>query len=260
MTTMAASGFQRDDQRALVFFGVTLAVSVAAHAVTIIALPNTLSQQHQNQRVEMEFYEPPPPPPPPEPEPPKPPEPEPPKVKVKPPPVKVAKAEAPPPKEDAPPPPNDAPPPEKPSAPVPIVVGISMSSTTSAGSFAVGVGNTTYGKASAPVDPNSVKAYSAPKYVPPGGADTEPTVAGTPYKPPYPDEAKKNEIEGPVRLRVTIDPEGRVTDAVVISGPGYGLEEAARVAMLKHYRFKPAMKGGEPVGTTIVYTMTFLLD
>ncbi|MFO0601056.1 MAG: TonB family protein [Myxococcaceae bacterium] len=207
----------------------------------------------------MEFYEPPPPPPPPpkveEPEPPKP---DPPKIKIKPPPVKVAEA-PPPPKEEAPPPPNDTPPPETPQKPVPIVVGISMSSTTAAGGFAVQVGNTTYGKASDKItDPSQVKAYSAPKYVPPGGADTDPTVLSE-VKVPYPEEAKKNEIEGSVRLRVTVDETGKVVNVSIISGPGYGLNEAARDAVLR-FKFRPATKGGEAVGTTFPYTYTFLLE
>ncbi|MBL8917134.1 MAG: TonB family protein [Archangium sp.] len=255
---MSASSFQRnDDAKSFALFGGMIVFSLIAHAVGIVVLPERLARAAIRPPVEMEFYEPPPPPPPPKVE--EPPKEEPPKpvVKIKPPPVKVA--EAPPPKEEAPPPPNDTPPPETPQKPVPIVVGISMSSTTSAGGFAVQVGNTTYGKASDKItDPNDVKAYNAPKYAPPGTADVQPTVSGE-VKIPYPEEARKNEIEGSVRLSVTIDAEGLVTAVKVISGPGYGLNEAARDAVQK-FRWKPAMKGGEAVATTIVYTYTFLLD
>ncbi len=233
-----------------------IVLSVGGHAVLLELLPSALARLDPPRRVEMEFYEPPPPPKVEEPkkeEPPKPLE----KVKLKPPPVKLA--EPPPkPKEDLPPPPNDAPPPEN-NKPVPIIVGISMSSTTAAGGFAVQVGNTTYGKTSDKItDASQVKAYSAPKYAPPGGADTEPVMLGE-VKIPYPDDAKKNEIEGSVRLKVTLDPAGQVTEVAVISGPGYGLNEAAREA-LRRFRFKPATKGGEAVGYTFVYTYTFLLD
>lgn len=256
-TTSPSARANGDDSKSWLFFGAMLALSVGAHAVTIISLPDQVKQVSMNRRVEMEFYEPPPPPPPPKVEEPEPPKPlEPPKPKLKPPPVKVETPKPPP---DVPPPPNDEPPPETPQKPVPIVVGISMSSTTSAGSFAVQVGNTTYGKASDKVvDPSEVKAYAAPKYAPPGGADTEPVLLGE-VKITYPDEAKKNEIEGSVRLKVTTDPTGLVTDVVIISGPGYGLNEAARDA-LRRFKFKPATKGGEAVGYTFVYTYTFLLD
>ena len=173
--------------------------------------------------------------------------------------VEVQKPPPPPPPDAAPPPPNDAPPPEQPSKPVPLVVGISMSSTTSAGGFAAPVGNTVYGKTGdKATDPKEVKAYSAPKYVPVYQVDSEPSVAGE-VKIPYPDEARRAGIEGPVVLSITIDNEGRVVKAVVISGPGYGLDEAAREALLR-FRFKPAVKNGEAVSTEMKYTYTFLLD
>jgi periplasmic protein TonB len=228
--------------------------SGVAHALTIIAMPDH-APVVTKRTVEMEFYEPPPPPPPPKEEPPPPPKPiEPPKVKLPPPPVKVAEVKPPP--KDEPPPPNDTPPPEAKAAPP--IVGISLNSTTSAGSFAVGVGNTTYGKADKVVNPNEVKPYSAPRYAPPGGADTEP-VPLTEIKDPYPDEARKAEVEGTVRLKVTLSPEGVVENVVVINGPGYGLNEAA-LSALKRFKFKPATKGGQPVGYTFIYNYTFLLD
>jgi protein TonB len=108
------------------------------------------------------------------------------------------------------------------------------------------------------VDPNSVQAYKAPNYVPPGGADSDPVLENEP-KIPYPEEAKRAQIEGTVRLRVTVDTEGHVVDVKIITRVGYGLDEAARDAIRK-MRFKPALKGGEAVSTTITYNYTFLLD
>jgi periplasmic protein TonB len=230
--------------------GLVLA-SAAVHVAAVVMMPTTPAVEGKR-TVEMELYVPPPPPPPPKEEPPR--ELEPPKAKPPPVPVVELKPKPPP----APPPPNDTPPPE-PTKPVPLVVGITMSSTTATGGFAVQVGNTTYGKASdTVVDPSQVKAYSAPRYLPPGGADTEPQVLNE-VKVPYPQEAKKNEVEGSVRLKVTLEPSGEVKEVVVISGPGYGLNEAAREA-LRRFRFKPATKGGEPVGYTFIYTYTFELD
>ena len=158
-----------------------------------------------------------------------------------------------------PPPPNDTPPPETPPKPVPLVVGISLSSTTSAGGFAAPVGNTTYGKvADTATHPSEVKAYTAPRYVPVYQVDTEPTVAQE-VKIPYPDEARRSGVEGTVTLSITVNAEGRVVKAVVLKGPGYGLDEAAREALLR-FRFKPAVKNGESVATEMKYSYTFLLD
>jgi protein TonB len=230
-----------------------LALSAVAHVVTFIALPSTAPPRGpQASPVEMAFYEPPPPPPP------KVEEPEPPKELEKPRPKPVVKVETPKPPEAVPPPPNEEPPPQ-PTRPVPLVVGVTMSSTAVGGTFAVQVGNTTYGKASNQVvDAAEVKPYAAPKYAPPGSADSEPELIGE-VKIPYPEEARKNDIEGSVRLKVTISAEGIVENVVVLSGPGYGLNEAARDALRK-FRFKPARKGGEAVGYTFIYTYTFLLD
>jgi periplasmic protein TonB len=243
-----------DETVSWIILAVMLVLSVGTHLVTVVLLPDRMASGKKNQKVEMEFYEPPPPPKVEEPEPPKPPDP--PKEKVKAPPVKVAEVKPPP--IDAPPPPNEEPPPEASDKPVPLVVGISM--TAAGGTFAVGVGNTTYGKAdNTPTDPSQVKAYRAPKYVPPGGADTQPELIGEGYKPPYPEEAKKNEIEGTVVLKVTIDEDGNVTDAKVLRGLGFGLDEAAASAMRRH-KFKPATKDGEKVGTTITYNFSWYLE
>lgn len=257
VSSMAQPQFERQDEpNGWIFFGLLVA-SVVVHGVSFVAMPSSPPPRVMNTRVEMEFYEPPPPK---VEEPEKPPEPEP--VKIEPVKVKqklVAKAEAPPPKDDAPPPPNQDPPKDVPQEPVPIVIGVTMDSTTATGGFAVQVGNTTYGKASDKVvDAASVKAYSAKKYAPPGSADTEPTIMGE-MKIDYPPEARKQDIEGTVRLRVTIDEMGVVTAVSIISGPGYGLNEAARDAM-KKFKFKAATKGGEAVGYTITYAYTFLLD
>ncbi|MFP2898416.1 energy transducer TonB [Corallococcus sp. 4LFB] len=252
---------QRDrSTRVLLVF---LLVSLALHGLAFGYLSTMEGRkltpaQKPVELVMVEVRKPPPPPPPEEKkEEPKPP---PPKVKpVKPPPIKVAEAPKPPPPTEAPPPPNDTPPPEPTAKPPPLVVGMTMSSTTSAGSFAAPVGNTAYGKANGTAKaPQDVKGYSAPKYVPVYQVDSEPSVASE-VKIPYPDEARRAGIEGTVTLSITIDADGKVTNVKVISGPGYGLNEAARDA-IRRFRFKPAIKGGEAVATEMKYSYTFLLD
>ncbi|SEU32152.1 outer membrane transport energization protein TonB [Stigmatella erecta] len=205
--------------------------------------------------VMVEVTKPVPPPPPPEVE--EAPKPPPPPRAVRPPRLQVAEAPRPlpPPPAEAPPPPNDAPAPVK----APLVVGLSMSSTTSGGSFAAPVGNTLYGRtADRARAPSEVKAYSAPRYTPIYQVDREPRLASE-VKVTYPEEARRAGIEGTVTLAITIDPEGRVVAARVLSGPGYGLEAAAREALLR-FRFTPAMKAGEAVSTEMKYAYTFLLD
>jgi protein TonB len=238
-----------------------VAGSLALHGLGLVVLHTRPAERPVAQRpVELVMVEVPKPPPPPvAKEEPKPEPPPPPKVRVRPPPVKVAEAPRPlpPPPVDAPPPPNQAPPAA--AKPAPLVVGLSMSSTTSAGGFAAPVGNTLYGRtADRATAPQEVKAYSAPKYTPIYQVDREPTLESQ-LKPLYPEEARRAGIEGQVVLSITVDTEGRVVAARVVSGPGYGLNEAALTA-IRRARFKPALKAGEPVSTELKYTYTFLLD
>jgi protein TonB len=230
---------------------VTLAVSFGGHAAYVLSLSGKVPKLGENKPIEMEMIvtEPPKPPPPPEP----------PKEVEKPKPPPKVKVAIPKPKEvEEPPPPTEEPPKEE-AKPPPVVIGMTLSGTASNGAFAAPVGNSALGAmAKTAVDPTEVKPYRAPRYVPPGGADSDP-VAEDEIKIPYPEEAKRAGIEGTVRLRITVDFEGHVTEVKVLSGPGYGLDEAAREA-LKRFKFKPAMKGGEAVSTTITYNYTFLLD
>ncbi len=247
----------RQNDRTLQVLVIGMILSIGVHSLAVVwARYNARPDKVEKKPIEMviipvEVKPPEPPPPPPEPEK----KPEPPKPKL-PPPVKVAVVKPPPPE---PPPPIEEAPKEPPKEPPPLFVGVKMSSTSTTGGITAPVGNTAYGAMPkvAPA-PAEVKPYNAPKYVPPGAADRDPEVADE-FKIPYPDEARRAGIEGTVRLRIVVDTEGRVVDVKVLNGPGYGLNDAARDAIRK-FKFKPAMKGGESVSTTMVYNYTFLLD
>ncbi len=153
------------------------------------------------------------------------------------------------------PPPNDTPPPA-PGPPPPVVVGLTLESTTTAGTVAVPVGNTLSGKpAERAVEPGLVRPGYAPLYL----VDTRPElleeINGSEI---YPAQARRLGIEGQVVLAITVEQDGHVSAAKVVSGPGYGLNEAAQSAILRA-RFKPATKGGKPVATDVRYTYTFAL-
>jgi protein TonB len=73
-----------------------------------------------------------------------------------------------------------------------------------------------------------------------------------PVVPKYTMEARQAEIEGVVRVEVTIDETGQVVNARVVSGLGYGLDDAALVAA-RASTFEPATRCKKPViGTTIL--------
>ena len=91
---------------------------------------------------------------------------------------------------------------------------------------------------------------------------TEPTVKprrkGGP-QPSYTQQARQAEIEGQVRVQVTIDESGRVIAAQLGTGLGYGLDEAA-LAAAKRWTFDPATKCGNPVTGATTLLFGFHLD
>lgn len=77
-------------------------------------------------------------------------------------------------------------------------------------------------------------------------------------QPDYPEAARAQGIHGTVVLRVTIDDQGQVTAAEVVSPLGQGLDEAARAAALR-YRFEPASRDGKPIASRIRVEVVFEL-
>src|SRR6185369_12170227 len=57
------------------------------------------------------------------------------------------------------------------------------------------------------------------------------------FDPQYTNEAAKANVKGTVRLSATVQSDGCAHNIKVISGIGYGLDEAA-VSALEHYRFR----------------------
>lgn len=79
------------------------------------------------------------------------------------------------------------------------------------------------------------------------------------FRVPYPEEAKKAGVQGPVVMDLLIDTEGNVRQVQVLTGPGYGLNDAAAEAA-KKFKFRPARVSQEPVAVKIRYTYNFVLE
>lgn len=256
---MESSRKPHDRLRAL---AVMVVASLGIHGALYASVSRERPTEKRVETMEFEVVRPPPPPPKPvEPEPPKAPEPQP--IKA---PVKIARS-APPPPTPVPPPPPNSPAPQSPTAdakPPVIKVGISLSSTAAGGGFAVGVGNTLYGKVDdKAADPNEVKPYAAPAlkpalYVPPTRVSTLPRLLEQP-KLAYTDEARRAEIEGQVVLLLKIDSTGRVTAVKVLTGLGYGLDSVAEQAAYR-FKFAPATLDDEAVSTELRFIYSFLLE
>ncbi|WP_127122584.1 energy transducer TonB [Chryseotalea sanaruensis] len=63
----------------------------------------------------------------------------------------------------------------------------------------------------------------------------------------YPEQARKNKIEGKVIIQFIINADGTSSDFKVIKGIGYGCDEAAVEAFKKMPKWKPATINGLPV-------------
>jgi protein TonB len=77
-------------------------------------------------------------------------------------------------------------------------------------------------------------------------------------RPAYTDEARAAAIEGKVRVELTIDENGQVTNANVLAGLGHGLDDAA-LAAVRGAKFSPATRCGKGVASTFVVAVRFAL-
>ena len=95
----------------------------------------------------------------------------------------------------------------------------------------------------------------------PGPADHGPvSIARTHTVPPYPALYARLGNQGTVTLRLTISAQGVVTDAVVIRSSGTeGLDEVARMWVLQHWRYQPAIRGGAAAPGAVTVGVEFNL-
>ena len=64
----------------------------------------------------------------------------------------------------------------------------------------------------------------------------------------YPDSALLHHIEGSVTVNINVDKNGKILDATVIQGLGYGLDEEALRLVKMMPKFKPGIEDGKKTG------------
>lgn len=81
-------------------------------------------------------------------------------------------------------------------------------------------------------------------------------------RPPavYPARAKMRNIEGSVTARLTIRPDGTVSDVEIIQAEPQGVFEREAMRAMYRYRFSPKMVNGEAVTQTATQTLEFSLQ
>ncbi len=87
---------------------------------------------------------------------------------------------------------------------------------------------------------------------------TPPQYAATP-QPPYPKELLRRRIEGSVRVRIHIAPQGKPLAVEIISATHPAFAKAAKQTILSAWRFHPAHNGPSPVSATVVTTVRFVM-
>jgi len=78
--------------------------------------------------------------------------------------------------------------------------------------------------------------------------------------PIYPNVSKRLGEEGVVRVRLDVSITGTTTHAIIIQTSGFDRLDKAALKAVKNWRFKPAIKGGRPVETSIDIPVRFTIQ
>jgi TonB family protein len=78
--------------------------------------------------------------------------------------------------------------------------------------------------------------------------DTPPQMGGLDI--PFPDSARKNGVEGTVKVDFTMGEDGKVRDIVIVQDLPFGVGDSVKQALGKFY-FKPALASGKPVAMKV---------
>lgn len=79
-------------------------------------------------------------------------------------------------------------------------------------------------------------------------------------KIPYPEQARQMMIEGIVTVRLTVSEAGRVIDAQIVSGPYYGLRQAALMVVRKLFFLPATDENGQAKIAYIDHEVVFRLN
>ena len=109
-----------------------------------------------------------------------------------------------------------------------------------------------------PLEPSqdrSLASLNAPRQLPPG------ELKRTRYVPPeYPKDALKRGIGGEVRVRFTLDADGKVKSAEVVNASPAEVFDRAALDAVRRWRFKPPAAGSPDFEATVVTNIVFRPD
>lgn len=91
------------------------------------------------------------------------------------------------------------------------------------------------------------------------GGDVKEPVQLTRVAPRYPEEARKNRVQGKVVLEAVIDEKGDVVRVTTLESPDPALAEAA-IEAVKKWTYEPTTRKGKPVKVRMTVTVAFRLS
>jgi protein TonB len=106
----------------------------------------------------------------------------------------------------------------------------------------------------------TIPDFPQPPHVAPVRHDPQLLTPPWQLKPPYPASKLASEEEATLRLRLTIDPNGRVTAVDPVGNADREFLDSARRYILSHWRYQPANEDGRAIASTITVTLQFQLD
>lgn len=87
--------------------------------------------------------------------------------------------------------------------------------------------------------------------------DSQPVPTST-VEPQFSSQARRDKIQGTCTIQFIVDADGLPQEPIVIKPLGHGLDQKALEAV-RQYRFKPAMKDGQPVPVFLTVQISFRL-
>lgn len=117
---------------------------------------------------------------------------------------------------------------------------------------------------SGPTDGDGRAVTPVPPMLPPAlheivRRDARLTTSEAMLRPPYPDSKRMLGEEASLRLRLTINEQGRVTTVEPVGAADRDFLESARRHLIRAWRFAPASEDGRAVSSTKVITLRFEL-
>src|SRR5690348_17940671 len=109
--------------------------------------------------------------------------------------------------------------------------------------------------------PQHAPVQEAPKPTPPPqpAGETRAAQVVTPAAPEYPIEAARNRTSGYATVEFTVNPDGSVSNAHVIAAQPARVFNSAAIQAVSRSKFKPALKDGQPVSSTLQRRIDFNL-